>query len=69
MARAGPILPRHSLDRPLYGTFRKNHLVCLLQLVKAGSAKFAGSEEVIAAVRGPGAEELWGVLDHGVEMD
>eukprot|EP00969_Alexandrium_andersonii_P328064 14496635-Alexandrium_andersonii.AAC.1 len=59
MARRDPLLPRYSPDRQLYGTFRKNHLVCLLQLIKAGSAKYPGIQETIAAARGADTEELF----------
>eukprot|EP00969_Alexandrium_andersonii_P150321 6647121-Alexandrium_andersonii.AAC.1 len=59
MARRDPNLPRYSPDRALYGTFRKNHLVCLLQLVKAGTAMYPGTQEIIAAARGADTEELF----------
>eukprot|EP00969_Alexandrium_andersonii_P128385 5673217-Alexandrium_andersonii.AAC.1 len=59
MAPRGPNLPRYSPDRALYGTFRKNQQVCLLQLAKAGTAMFPGAQEIIAAARGADTEELF----------
>eukprot|EP00969_Alexandrium_andersonii_P124397 5497332-Alexandrium_andersonii.AAC.1 len=58
MARRDPNFPRYSADRPLYGAFRKNHLVCFLQLVKAGTAKYPGAQEIIAAAREVAVEEF-----------
>ena len=63
-----PLLPQYE-QKPLYGVFRKNHLVAFLQLLKKGALFFPGTTDRVPVPHGSDWEELHDVLQNGIVMD
>ena len=68
MSKGDPILPKYP-KVALLGVFRKNHLIAMLQLIKAGRSHLPGSSETMACPVGPQWQELRDALEQGVFMD
>ena len=68
LARTDPVLPHYS-KKPLYGCFRKNHLVAMLQLIQEGRETLPGYGAFISSQSSPAWDELNDVLNFGIEME
>ena len=67
-ARLDPLLPDYA-KKELKGVFAKNHLVALLQCVKAGNRRLPNAKQMMGVPEGPDWDELRDVMKHGIWME
>ena len=67
-ARLDPLLPEYH-KKTLKGVFAKNHLVALLQCIKAGNRRLPNESQTMRVPEGPDWDELRDVMKFGIWME